>query len=216
MMTHTISNLIKGMTQFSKKRCLPGSSYNQMVEQGQFPQVMVIGCCDSLVDPLLLMGAQEGELFVHRNIAALVPPYQHGDRDSYHGTSAALEHGVKNLNVSHIIVLGHACCGGISALLGESSETSESFIQSWIQIASPAKEQVMREYPDASRSEKRHLCEKESVVISLKNLLTFPWIEERVRAGKIHLHGWHFDRGMLSRYNERTKTFDLIDLREES
>ena len=214
-MSHTIENLMEGMRQFSKKRCLPGSSYNQIVEQGQFAKVMVIGCCDSLVDPLLLMGAQEGELFVHRNIAALVPPYQHGDRDNYHGTSAALEHGVKNLHVDHIIVLGHGCCGGISALLNDSSTLNDSFIQSWIQIADSAKEQTLREHPDASPIEKRHLCEKESVVISLKNLQTFPWIGEKVAAGEMHLHGWHFDRGVLSCYDEKQKAFDLIDLRKE-
>ncbi len=184
-----------------------------MVELGQSPKVMVIGCSDSLVDPLSLMGAKVGELFVHRNIAALVPPYQHSDRNNYHATSAALEHGVRNLNVNHIIVLGHGYCGGIATLMDESPKknTGESFIESWVQIAAVAKDRVMREHSDLSFLEKRHLCEKESVLISVENLRTFPWIEEKVTTEDICLHGWHFDRGKLSIYNEKTKLFELVD-----
>jgi len=162
-MANIIPRLIQGIGRFSARECLPGSSYNRIVKAGQSPKVMVIGCSDSLVDPLSLMGAKVGELFVHRNIAALVPPYQHEDRHNYHATSAALEHGVKNLKVRHLIVLGHGYCGGIAALLDDSLKQSdeESFIKSWVQIAALAKDRITEKYPDLSPSEKRHLCEKE-------------------------------------------------------
>ena len=108
--------------------------------------------------------------------------------------------------------MGHGYCGGIAALLDDSSKQNggESFIKSWVQIAAPAKDRITRVHSDLSLLEKRHLCEKESVLISVKNLRTFPWIEERVTRGDIHLHGWYFDRGELSIYDEKKKIFERI------
>ncbi len=211
-MSDIISKLLQGVTHFSQENCASNSSYIQSVEKGQSPKVMVIGCSDSLVDPSSLMGAEMGELFVHRNIAALIPPYQHNDRDNVHATSAALEHAVLYLEVDHIIVMGHFNCGGIAALLPECPKQNKkpSFISSWVQIASTAKDKILQEHQALPLSEKRHLCEKESILVSLKNLRTFPWIEERVISGKVRLHGWYFDRGTLSIYSEKQKVFAIF------
>eukprot|EP01066_Platyproteum_vivax_P004386 Platyproteum_vivax@DN1562_c0_g1_i1.p1 len=203
-MPDVVSKLISGIGAFSRKRCLNGSSYNTMVRQGQHPKVMIIGCCDSLVDPLLLTDAKEGELFVHRSIAALVPPYEREDRNSYHGTSSALEYAVTRLTVEHIVILGHGCCGGVSALLNDPSlctcasdrtNSHSSFIKSWMKIACAAREHTLSNSSHLSEVEKQTLCEKECVRISVNNLQTFPWINASLAKGTLKIHGWHFDRG---------------------
>jgi carbonic anhydrase len=164
--------------------------YDALVAQGQSPRAMVIGCSDSRVDPAILFGTEPGEIFVVRNVANLVPPY--APSANYHGTSAALEFAIQSLKVEHVIVLGHARCGGIAALLGDFSGLGTDFIRPWMQIAASAKERALaaarEEGGDAHRC-----CEQEAIKISLANLQSFPWIAERVRAGQLQLHGWYFD-----------------------
>lgn len=163
--------------------------YDALVSHGQSPRAMVIGCSDSRVDPAILFGAEPGEIFVVRNVANLVPPY--APSADYHGTSAALEFAVRSLEVQHVIVLGHARCGGIAALLGGFSGLGGDFIRPWMQIAAPAQERVIasgRTGADAQRC-----CEHEAIKVSLANLRGFPWIAEPVEAGRLQLHGWYFD-----------------------
>lgn len=208
-MSNIISRLKSGISYFSAKNCMCNSHYNQVVRKGQSPKVMVIGCSDSLVDPLSLMGAEIGELFVHRNIAALVPPYQPDEGKKYLATSATLEHGVLNLKVSHLIVMGHGYCGGIKALMENPlTENTDGFIQSWVRLAQHAKERVLQRYPNVTPEMQRELCEKESILISLQNLRTFPWIKEKESTGDLQLHGWHFNQGVLSIYNAEKNTFE--------
>ena len=118
-MSDIISQLISGISNFAKKECFPDSPYNDTVTKGQSPKAMVIGCSDSLVDPILLTGAKPGELFIHRNIAGLVPQCQDSSTSHYYGTSSVLEYGIARLKVEHLIILGHACCGGIAELLAK-------------------------------------------------------------------------------------------------
>ena len=165
--------------------------YRQLVEDGQSPKVMVIACCDSRVDPSIILDAKPGSLFMVRNVANLVPPFE---RDgAYHGTSAALEFAVRRLNVDHIIVLGHAHCGGIKALYEDNQETSASdLIIGWMRIVAEAGHHVHENCRDLSPPQQRRALEQEAIRVSIKNLLTFPWIESQVRAGKLHLHGWYY------------------------
>lgn len=162
--------------------------YQDLAQQGQAPEALIVGCSDSRVDPATILRADAGQLFVVRNVANLVPPWS-PDGD-YHGTSAALEFGVHQLQVRHIIVLGHAGCGGAQALLhgADRGEMPTEFIGPWLRIAAE-----MRDRLCANGRPTPQELEQALVRLSLKNLMTFPWIAERVEQGKLSLHGWYYD-----------------------
>ena len=161
--------------------------FEELSARGQQPRTMVIACSDSRVDPQMIFGAGPGELFVVRNVANLVPPYT--PDGNYHGTSAALEFGVRVLQVRDLIVLGHAQCGGVRALLEGAPVEAQDFVVPWMNIARAARERVLECTPVEARQE---AAEHEAVRISLANLLTFPWVRAAVEAGTLHLHGGHF------------------------
>jgi len=166
--------------------------FETLAEAGQRPRTMVVACSDSRVDPQMVFSAAPGELFVVRNVANLVPPYA-PDAD-YHGTSAALEFGVRVLGVRHLVVLGHALCGGVRALLEGMPPGTEDFVAPWMGIAREARARVLECAP-VSDEERQELGEQETVRLSLENLMTFPWIREAVEAGRLRLHGAHFGIG---------------------
>lgn len=165
--------------------------FETLAERGQRPRAMVVACSDSRVDPQMVFSAAPGELFVVRNVANLVPPYQ--PDAAYHGTSAALEFGVRVLGVRHLVVLGHALCGGVQALLNGMPPGTEDFVAPWMGIAREARARVLLRCDAASDDAARQEAgEHEMVRLSLENLLTFPWIREAVEAGRLGLHGGHF------------------------
>jgi carbonic anhydrase len=167
------------------------SRYQMLAETGQRPEIMVIGCVDSRVSPEVIFDAAPGEMLVVRNVANLVPAYEPDrDRDSQHGTSAALEFGVQALRVKHIVVLGHAFCGGIRAFADEQEPLSPGdFIGRWMSQVAPAAASLgLRGKDDAYL---RRL-EFASVELSLKNLMTFPCVRILVERGKLVLHGAYF------------------------
>lgn len=160
--------------------------YERTADHGQQPQSLVIACSDSRVDPQLIFDAGPGELFVIRNVANLVPPYEQDS--AYHGTSAALEFAVRSLKVRDIVVMGHGMCGGIHALLHGAPDGTD-FIEHWVQIAAPAKQATEGIDPEARQT----ACEHAAVRLSIANLMTFPWVGEAVIAGRLSLHGAFFD-----------------------
>lgn len=167
------------------------SRYEMLAETGQRPEIMVVGCVDSRVSPEVIFDAAPGELLVVRNVANLVPPYE-PDGDSQHGTSAALEFGVQALKVKHIVVLGHAFCGGIRAFADEQEPLSPGdFIGRWMSQIAPAAESLGPRPKDDDGSYLRRL-EFASVELSLKNLMTFPCVRILVERGKLALHGAYF------------------------
>lgn len=180
--------------------------YRQLVEHGQSPKVMVIACCDSRVDPSIILDAKPGSLFMTRNIANLVPPFETGG--NYHGTSAALEYAVRALEVEHIIVLGHAHCGGIRAL-HESTAGGSDFIKQWMDIVKEARDHVRTHCSHEKPATQRRMLEQEAIRVSLRNLMTFPWIAERVKTGALTLHGWHYGlaEGELSALDPASNAF---------
>ena len=182
--------LVDGFGRFRKNH-FESDLFRRLSEQGQTPKVLVLGCCDSRVDPAIILDCDPGDLFVIRNVANLVPPFEHAGH--YHGTSAALEFGVCNLGIEHIIVLGHAQCGGIRALMEGTSGEGHSFIRSWMKLADSAREKVLSGHPESDIRLLAKDCEKEAILASLSNLMTFPWIRSRVEAGTLELHGWYFD-----------------------
>ncbi len=162
--------------------------FEMLASAGQSPRAMVLSCADSRVDPGMIFDAGPGELFVVRNVANLVPPY--APDGSYHGTSAALEFGVRVLEVSHLLVMGHAQCGGIRALLTGVPAEAGDFVAGWIRIAESARTLALA---CDDGTDTQLCCEWETVKLSLANLMTFPWIRDRVVAGTLTLHGGHFD-----------------------
>ena len=166
--------------------------YSSLARDGQSPPAMVIACADSRVAPEMIFDCAPGEIFVVRNVSALVPPY--APDDNKHGTSAALEFAVMSLQVRSIVVMGHSGCGGIRALVTGPGGGQGDFIESWMAIAKSARARVC-DAPDAPASfeAKCAACEREAIRVSLENLRSFPWIVQRVREGSLALAGLHFD-----------------------
>lgn len=225
----TLAKLFDGIKNFQQRAyLLDPIKMKGLVEQGQHPKVLLIACSDSRVDPALLMDAGPGELFVLRNVANLVPTYsvggKHDDaksalenaaRDieaakSSCGAKAVIEYAVRDLKVEHIVILGHAHCGGIKALLSTLSgnKPPRDFIGDWVSIAMDGCYRYVldqlggvqgesgcsvREVDMESLCAHQHLVERAAIRGSLDNLLTYPWIKERIDAGNLHLHGWWFD-----------------------
>jgi carbonic anhydrase len=167
--------------------------FSALARDGQSPPALVIACADSRVAPEMIFDVAPGEIFVVRNVSALVPPY--APDTGNHGTSAALEFAVTALNVRSIVVLGHSQCGGIRALMSGPDGDHGDFIESWMAIAKTARQRVC-DAPDAnglSFDELCSRCETESIRVSLGNLMSFPWIASRVKAGQLNLAGLHFN-----------------------
>jgi len=161
--------------------------FEQLAETGQRPKAMVVACVDSRVDPAVIFDAAPGQLVTVRNVANLVPPY--APDAASHGTSAALEFGVQVLEVTDLVVLGHGQCGGVHALLQGAPIIAGDFVGQWMSIAEPARVRAMR---CESVEHRQRCCEEEVVKVSLTNLMTFPWIAERVARGVLRLHGAWF------------------------
>lgn len=182
----------------------------------QDPKVMMIACSDSRVHPAILTRSELGELFMVRNVANVVPPYENEDSGgAYHGTSAAMEFAVNHLRVEHIIVMGHSGCGGIGALMDQTitkNTAGYSFIGPWMDIVKKANDFTDQERNEMSSEELTCACEQRGILISLDNLMTFPWIASAVNEGRLKLHGWYFNikNGNLSEYKENSGKFEEV------
>jgi carbonic anhydrase len=170
--------------------------YAKLADEGQHPRAMIVSCCDSRVHATSLFGADTGEFFIHRNIANLVPPFS-PDKD-YHGTSAAIEFAVTTLRVVNLIVMGHTQCGGVNGCHAMCSgqapelEKESSFVGRWMDILRPGYERVVA--MDLEEEEEQiSALEKQSVLISLENLMTFPFVRDRVESEDLAVHGVSVD-----------------------
>ncbi len=205
-----LERFIKGFRAFQKTHYHPDNEAFETLKQGQYPSTMVIGCSDSRVDPALLTGSAPGDIFTIRNVANLVPPYE--EQAGNHGVSAAVEFGVTILEVSHIILLGHSQCGGIKALMEGLCPLTGGFVARWMAIAMPALEEIIARLPDESAEVRRRALEQASILLSLDNLMTFPYVKEKVDAGTLTLHGWYFDlsEGEMMEFDEASGEFRLL------
>ena len=180
--------------------------YEELAAHGQSPDVMIVSCCDSRVDPETIFSAMPGELFVMRNVANLVPPYETDGK--YHGVSAALEFAILNLRVKHVLVMGHASCGGVKAALEQTAakQTDALFISKWMSLLDEARLIVLSKHQGSSSVERLRALELEGIKTSLKNLRTFPCIQALEAKGRVNLHGAYFDiaSGTLSVLNQLT------------
>lgn len=206
-----LDTLVAGFRRFQENFFSGETELFEELKQGQSPKTLVIGCSDSRVDPSILTDCDLGDLFVIRNVANLVPPYQ--PDSNYHGVSAAVEYAVCSLEVEHIIIMGHSQCGGINSLMEGTGccggESSNEFIDKWVGLAAPAKETVLKELSNKPKELQIRACEQAAILLSLENLLTFPQILKRVKEGSLALHGWYIDiqTGELLRYHAKKGQF---------
>ncbi len=188
--------------------------FEQLYSEGQRPRALMVACCDSRCDPGVLTDSKPGELFVVRNVANLVPPFIQAT--SYAGTTSAIAFGICNLGVEHVIVMGHTKCGGIRALMENKPPGSdeEQPIAKWLGIAADARQYVLKALPEKSPEIQARACEQASILKSLENLMSYPWISQRVREGRLALHGWYFDmeNGALMQYDSDAGEFRVIEL----
>lgn len=204
-----VKKLIDGYKKFYKDNFITNN--NNIfgdVQKSQSPKTLIISCSDSRVDPAILTNAEVGDIFVVRNVANIVPPYQ-PEWETKHGTSAALEFAVNYLKVKHIVVFGHSDCGGIKALVNNDIDTNNnfSFITDWVKNLFNIKNKIPKNVKD-----KYIFCEKESIKLSMNNLLTFPWINEKVKKNDLKIHGWYFSikDASLSVFDNKSNEFEKI------
>ncbi|MGB3808489.1 MAG: carbonic anhydrase [Parvibaculum sp.] len=186
--------------------------YRLLGEQSQKPKALVIACCDSRTDPAMVFSTDPGALFVIRNVANLVPPYEPDPH--FHGTSAAIEFGITGLNIDDLIVMGHARCGGIEALYenGLGHRAKGDFVSSWMSLAQGVADDVKKTHAHLERDDMLRMMEMRAVVASLDMLRTFPFIREREADGRLRLHGWFYGiaTGILSVYDPKSDRFHEV------
>lgn len=192
-MGENFKKLLQGYQIFRNKYVHGDKSVMQhLSDYGQKPQVMMVACCDSRVDPALILQCNPGDLFVVRNVANIVPPYEKDE--AHHGTSAALEFGVRFLKVKHLILFGHTQCGGIQAFLESDSSNQNDFITKWVSVIKKS----------CAKNENEDDFSKWALNQSYQNCLTFPWIADRLSKKELTIHLWFFDikRGQIFTYSE--------------
>ncbi len=192
-MTMALAKLINGFFEFKRNTYGPKRDLFERLAIRQQPKVMMVACSDSRVDPAMLTAADPGDVFTVRNVANLVPSF--AVDDAKHGTSAAIEFAVTGLEVEHIIVCGHTHCGGIQALYTADPAVAKdhTFIHNWMQIADEPRRRTLVVARHRPLDEQIRICAEEAIKTSLANLLSFPWVAERVGAGRLGIHGWLFD-----------------------
>ncbi|TPX39208.1 carbonic anhydrase [Synchytrium endobioticum] len=212
-----MSKFLSGFKKFQKAFFQTNKDLYSKLAEGQSPKTLLVGCCDSRVDPAMITGCDPGDLFVIRNVANLVAPYA-PDR-GHHGVSAALEFAVKVLKVENIVVLGHVQCGGIRALMTmKPDDQSFEFIAPWMSIAERAREKSVKVFGDKDLETQCRYCELASILVSLENLMTYPWVKERLMSGDLMLNGWYFDfvTGQLIAYNPASNEFETLGVEPDS
>lgn len=199
MKENKFNNILKGYQSFREKYALGDQSVMQsLADVGQQPEIMVVSCCDSRVDPALILQCDPGDLFIVRNVANIVPPYEKDER--HHGTSAALEFGICFLKVKHLILLGHSQCGGIQAL---SSDDKNDFINNWVSLIK--KNTLTHDWDENA---------KIALNQSYQNCLTFPWVKDKILHQQLKIHLWFFDikSGQIFTYSEATHHYEPLNI----
>ncbi len=212
MRNKELLKLIAGFRRFRQKYFSGEHPLYNKLSLGQSPKTLIIGCSDSRVDPALISSADPGEIFVVRNVANLVPPYEPANL-GFHGVSAAIEFAVVNLKVENIVILGHRQCGGIRALVAEQNKNQNSFVSRWMEIAAQAKENMLKKHAHLDFEEQCRECEMEGIVTSLENLKTFPFVREALSQRTLHLYGIYFDleQGKLFEFDENSSHFRQLE-----
>jgi carbonic anhydrase len=188
--------------------------FEKLATEGQAPKILIVACADARVDPGILTQTKPGDIFTVRNVAAMVPPAQYPPDTRHHGTSSAIEFAVRGLGVEHVVVLGHALCGGIGALVDgrDSIYAGYDYLSTWTAIAQEVRDLAVSKLKGRSREEIAKAVEQAAVLNSVSNLMGFRWIAERVEAGTLALHGWWFNmtEGQLYAFNPKSAAFEAV------
>ncbi|MCH9770657.1 MAG: carbonic anhydrase [Gammaproteobacteria bacterium] len=199
-MGKSFKEIIAGYSRFREKYTSGDASVMQdLADHGQQPKIMVVACADSRVDPALILQCDPGDLFVVRNVANIVPPYEADS--NHHGTSAALEYGICYLNVRHLVILGHSQCGGIDALLHPEQLGQDDFISCWVSLVN-----------EENKANNVDDLVKQALTHSHQNCLSFPWIKQRVEQNQLSIHRWFFDikQGQVSVYSTQDDNYQEL------
>lgn len=205
-------DVIEGYRRF-RSRTFPKlkRAYKKLAKEGQHPGTLVISCSDSRVAPSTLLSAEPGEIFVIRNVANIVPPYS--STGEHASVGSAIEYAVRSLGVDSILIIGHAGCGGMAALLDhEGGKGNTDYVHKWVDLSRAARGIVLSKLGNAPRAEKLKALEEENIRLGLQNLMTYPWISERVEARTLSLQGARFDieKGILFRFTPATDQFEAV------
>ena len=188
--------------------------FEKLATEGQSPKILIVGCADARVDPGILTQTKPGDIFTVRNIGAMVPPALDPPDQQQHGTSAAVEYAVRGLGVEHIVILGHALCGGIAALVDGDKGAFAGFdyLSTWTAVARDVRDLALERLKGRPHEEIVRAVEQAAVVNSVQNLMGFPWIAEKVAAGTLVLHAWWFNltRGQLYAFNPKVLAFEPV------
>lgn len=204
-----LQDLINGHENFKGKKFKKYlNKFLDLVENGQKAKVLFIACSDSRVDPVLITNSDPGDLFVLRNIGNFVPPYS--PDDDYHATAAGIEYATHVLKVTDIIICGHSHCGAINSLYKDIDNTNLIHVKKWLELGMEAKKHVEKNLkPHTTEEEKLNFTEKFSVLLQMKNILTYPEVKERVASGELSIRGWYYKikTGELEYYSDKRKEF---------
>ena len=208
-----LHDLIKGNKRFKESNFLVlEKQMKELVEHGQKPEVMFIGCSDSRVTPDLMLNSKPGDMFILRNVGNFVPAYKH-DED-YHGSAAAIEYAIAVLGVRHIIVCGHSHCGACKSLY-EDIPDSASFIhiKTWLKLGAKAKERTIKNQKFATKEEMFRATERNSIRHQLENLVTYPDVNKLLKSGELKIHGWYYDieTGGIDFFDKEDDTFKPLE-----
>jgi carbonic anhydrase len=208
-----IGKLISGFktfkaTTFSRQQDI----INHLIEQGQKPSTLVISCADIRLSPSEIFATNPGDLFVINNIGGLIPKF---GTDGIAGILSAIEYAVNDLEVENIVVLGHAKCGSIKMLMSDKTSSNKAVsepMKKWLEVAAEAREAVKKQLADKSEEEQQAACEHESIIVTMRNLMTYPYIKKRMDQNKLNIFGWRFniEEGTISAFNPDTNFFDEI------
>ena len=205
-----INDLIKGNKKF-REASFPKyeGDLKELVEKGQKPEILFVGCSDSRVTPDLMLDTKPGDMFILRNVGNFVPPYN--PDDDYHGSSAAIEYAVSVLGVKHIIICGHSHCGACKSLYQNLDNSPDLIhVRKWLELGKRAKEYTLLAIQDKTDKEKLYRAtERISIVHQMENLLTFPEVERKVKAGELQIHGWYYriEDGTIEYYDGEECSF---------
>lgn len=208
-----IGKLISGFRTFKATTFLRQKDIiEHLIEQGQKPSTLVITCADIRMPPAEIFATNPGELYVINNIGGLIPKF---GTEGVAGILSALEYAINDLEVENIIVLGHAKCGSVEMMMSEKTASNKDLSESmkkWFEIASEARDAVKKQMADKSKEEQQAACEHESVIVTIRNLMTYPYIKKRMDQNKLNIFGWHFniEEGKISAFNPDTKFFEDI------
>ncbi|MDG5469261.1 carbonic anhydrase [Deltaproteobacteria bacterium IMCC39524] len=206
-----MDKLFKGVVKFREEDFEAHKELFESLGRNQKPHTLFIGCADSRVVPDLITRTMPGELFTVRNVANIVPPYR--NTEEYAGTTSSIEYAVQALEVENIVVCGHSNCGGCAAMNQSEEELAHlPHVRRWLAISQEVRARVDRQIGSGSAQKREWMTEQINILVQMRNLLTYPYVKERYREGRLKIYGWYYiiETGEIFNFNDQTETFELV------